>query len=170
MPKFSFVLFLFLLTISLFIGIGRVYADELDDLSKQITDLTKALNDSKSATTPLEQQVSGFKSRVSFIESDLIKKGNDIDKGYKNLEKQTDKLNLAIRNYYIKSHYNSPILVFLSSNSASEITQILAYQKAAADQDKRIITNIALSIQSLEERKLNLESEQGRLAVTKENL
>ncbi len=170
MPKFSFLVFLFLIFSSLLLGVGNVRGDELDDLNKQIADLTKALNDSKSATTPLEQQVASIKSRVAFIESDVVKKGNDIDKGYKDLEKQTNKLNLAIRNYYIKSHYNSPILVFLSSSSASEITQILAYQKAAADQDKMIITNIALSINTLEEKKEALESEKIKLATVKANL
>ncbi len=144
--------------------------DELDDINRKINELTTALSQSKAATTPLEEQLSGIKARVAFIENDLIRKKNDIEKGYKNLEKQTDKLNLSIRNYYIKSYYNSPILVFLSSATASEITQVLAYQKAAADQDKRIITNIALSLTDLENKKNNLESEQKRLAVTKANL
>ncbi|MBI2190135.1 MAG: SpoIID/LytB domain-containing protein, partial [Candidatus Levybacteria bacterium] len=48
--------------------------------------------------------------------------------------------------------------------------QILAYQKAAADQDKAIITNIALTISDLETKKKNLESEQARLAVIKADL
>ena len=46
----------------------------------------------------------------------------------------------------------------------------MAYQKAAADQDKQIITNIALTLQTLEKKKLNLESEKVKLAVTKANL
>ena len=170
MPKFFLAVFLLILVFSLFVGARTALGDELDDINKQIEELTQALNQSKEATTPLETQVKGIQDRVAFIEQDIAKKKASIEKGYEDLATQTDELNAAIRNYYIKSYYNSPILIFLSSNSASQITQILAYQKAAADQDKRIITNIALSIQSLEERKLNLESEQGRLAVTKENL
>ena len=170
MPKFFLAVFLLILILSLSVGARTALGDELDDINKQIEELTQALNQSKEATTPLETQVKGIQDRVAFIEQDIAKKKASIEKGYEDLATQTDELNAAIRNYYIKSYYNSPILIFLSSNSASQITQILAYQKAAADQDKRIITNIALSIQSLEERKLNLESEQGRLAVTKENL
>ncbi len=169
MPKLRLLILSVLLVFS-FLFVKNAKADELDDLNKQIADLTKALNDSKAATTPLETQVSGIRSRISFIEGDLVRKENDINKGYENLEKQTDKLNMAIRNYYIKSHYNSPLLIFLSSGNASEITQVLAYQKAAADQDKLIITNIALSINSLEEKKATLEDEKGRLAVLKSNL
>src|SRR3989338_2985555 len=170
MPTKVFLIFLFLLISSFFLVTKTAKEDELDDINKQINELTSALNQSKAATGPLETQVLGIKQRVSFIESDLIKKKNDIDKSYQNLAKQTDQLNLAIRNYYIKSYYNSPILVFLSANSASQITQILAYQKAAADQDKRIITNIALSINDLEMKKRNLEGEQIKLASAKENL
>src|SRR3990167_5032603 len=62
----------------------------------------------------------------------------------RNLEKQQLKLNKAVRDYYIKSYYNSPLALFLSSDSAEDITQILTYQKKVADQDKMIITNIAL--------------------------
>lgn len=170
MPKkilFVFTVFIFF---SLVFRLNTVMGDELDEINKQINELTQALNQSKAATGPLEVQVQGIKKRVSFIESDLIKKKNDIEKGYRDLAKQTDQLNLAIRNYYIKSYYNSPILIFLSANSASQITQVLAYQKAAADQDKRIITNIALSINDLQMKKIRLEGEQIKLASAKENL
>ncbi|MBI2621420.1 MAG: SpoIID/LytB domain-containing protein [Candidatus Levybacteria bacterium] len=170
MPKHILFLFSFLFALSLFIGITKVWGDELDDINKQISELTAALNQSKAATAPVEQQLNVIKNRVAFIENDLIRKRNDIEKGYKDLEKQTEKLNLAIRNYYIKSYYNSPLLLLLSASSASELTQVLAYQRATADKDKLIITNIALLINSLEEKKASLEDEQKRLAEIKVRL
>ncbi|MBI4098052.1 MAG: SpoIID/LytB domain-containing protein [Candidatus Levybacteria bacterium] len=166
MPKKVFLIFLLLIS-SFFLGTKIARGDELDDINKEINELTSVLNQSKAASAPLEQELTSIKSRVAFIETDIVRKQKDIEKGYKDLERQTDKLNLAIRNYYIKSYYNSPLLVFLSSATASEITQVLAYQKAAADQDKMIITNIALSINSLEEKKANLTDEKKRLADTK---
>jgi peptidoglycan hydrolase CwlO-like protein len=171
MPKiFSLIVFVLLFISSLFIGIKTVQGDELDDINKQINELTQALNQSKAATVPLETQVNSIKGRISFIENDLVTKEKNIEKGYKDLEKQTDELNFAIRSYYIKSYYNSPILIFLSGSDASKITQILAFQKAAADQDKEIITNIALSINDLEQKKKDLEGEKIKLAATKTNL
>lgn len=166
------LLFFFLiLTASFFVALPMAKSDELDDINKQITDLTTALNQSKAATAPLEAQLNSIKGRVAFIEGDLANKKIQIDKGYKDLEKQTKSLNQAIRNYYIKSYYNSPIIVFLSSaKSASQITQVLAYQKVAADQDKQIITNIALTIQDLQTKQKNLEAEQAKLAIAKANL
>ena len=170
MSKFFIFIFSILLVSSLFVGLEKARGDELDEINKQITELTDALNQSKAATTPLEDQVENIKGRISYIENDVITKEKNINKGYEDLEKQTDKLNNAIRSYYIKSYYNSPILIFLTGNDASTITQILAFQKATADQDKEIITNIALKINDLEKKKVALEGEKVRLATAKSNL
>ena len=170
MYRFLLLVFSILFSASLFVGLQSVQGDELDDINKQIEELTNALDQSKAATTPLEGQVESIRGRITFIENDVIAKEKNINKGYADLEKQAEKLNTAIRNYYIKSYYNSPILIFLSGNDASTITQILAFQKATADQDKEIITNIALTINDLEKRKAELENEKVRLASAKANL
>lgn len=142
----------------------------LDEIQKCLDELNKAKSQSVAATAGVQKQIDGIKARVAFIENDLVVKQKNIEDGYKNLEKQTLILNKAIRDYYIKSYYNSPLLVFLSAHSASDITALLAYQKAATDQDKVIIANIALSIQDLEIKKKNLEQEQASLAVVKDKL
>ncbi|MBI2190287.1 MAG: hypothetical protein HYU49_01980, partial [Candidatus Levybacteria bacterium] len=143
-----------------FLAVPKTSSDELADINKQINELTQALDMSIKATKPLESQLNSLRSqiddikkRVFVIEGDIIAKKKNIDEGYKNLERQEKILARTIRNFYIKSYYNSPLLTFLSAQSASEITQILAYQKAAADQDKAIITNIALTISDLETKK-----------------
>lgn len=173
----KFLLFAFLVLFSFFVATlfsPKIASDELADINKQIDDLTTALSISIKATRPLESQLKSLqtqitiiKSRVSIIEQDVIVKKNNINKGYQNLAKQQDLLNRTIRDFYMRSHYNSPLLLFLSGPSASEITQILAYQKAAADQDKAIITNIALSIVDLETKKKALENEQAQLSLAK---
>ena len=128
-------LFIFL---SGFFILSPVSSDELDDITKQINDLTNALNQSKAATAPLESQLNSLVARVRSIELEIPAKQRAIEDGYKKLEKQQGILNKTVRAFYIKSYYSSPLLVFLSEGDASEITQILAYQKAAADQDKLI--------------------------------
>lgn len=175
------VLFLLLIplffTTALFYNVPKSASDELDDITKQIQDLTSALNESVKATQPLESELNGLKTkitnikgRLSFIEKDIVNKEKNIEQGYKNLEKQQEVLNLAIRNFYIKSYYNSPFLIFFSSSTVTNITQALAYQKAATDQDKAIITNIALSIQDLENKKKNLEEEKKQLTILNTSL
>lgn len=138
--------------------------------SSCLDDLIRAKNQSVAATAGVQKQIDGIKARVVFIENDLVVKQKNIDDGYKNLAKLEKILNRAIRDFYIKSYYNSPLLTLLSASSASEITQLLAYQKAATDQNKVIIINIAISIQDLEAKKKNLEVEQANLAVVKDKL
>lgn len=154
-----------------------VRADELDDLNKQINDLTSELNKSVAATKPLESQltsmqnqITSIKTRVNTIDRDLVEKKKSIDDGYKSLEKKQALLNQTIRDYYVKSYYNSPLLILFSSESASEMTQVLAYQRAAANQDKSIITGIVLSISNLEERSEALKHEQTKLVAVRSSL
>lgn len=142
----------------------------LDDINKCLDDLNRAREQSEKATKPVETQLNGISSRVSFIEKDLVAKEKSIEDGYKNLELQQEILNKTIRDYYIKTYYNSPLVIFLSASSASEITQLLAYQRAQTNQDKLIITNIVLAISGLEEKKISLEKEQKELVVVKEKL
>ena len=165
------------LTLSGFFILTPASSDELDDITKQINDLTNALNQSKAATAPLESQlnglrtqIEGIKANIFSIENEIATKTKNIDKGYADLAKQTDILNRSIRNFYIKSYYFSPLITFLSVSSAENMTQILAYQKAVTDQDKEVITNIALTINNLEDRRKGLESDKVRLASIKASL
>ncbi|MCL4419016.1 hypothetical protein M1146_02845 [Patescibacteria group bacterium] len=171
---FSLVSLLFL---SFFVFTPKTSSDQLGDIEKQIQDLTNSLNMSIKATRPLESQLNGMKDRIKGIknrlaqvEEDINIKEKNINEGYKNLAKQTSLLNRAIRDFYIKTYYNSPLSIFLSVSSASDVTQILAYQKQAVDQDKAIITNIALSIQDLEAKKKSLVGEKAILTSLKSDL
>lgn len=152
-------------------------SDELDDITKQINDLSGALSMSVNATKPLESklkemqtQITQIKDRVGQIENDIAAKKVVIANGYKDLDKKQQILTQTIRNLYIKNSYNSPFLMLLSAKSASQTTEVMAYQKAAANQDKAIITNIVLAVSDLEEKKKQLESEQSRLIVLKSDL
>lgn len=163
--------------ILLFLNVSIGKADQLDDITKQINDLTAQLNSSVNATRPLEsqltsmqQQIDNIKARVANIDADVAVKKQQIDSENKDLAAKEQLLNKAIRDFYIKSSYNSPLVIFLSAANATNFTQVLAYQKAAANQDKEIITNIVLSVTDLEQKKKDLEDEESRLAVVKANL
>lgn len=171
------VIFVSLIILFVSIGFSPVYADELDDLTKQINELNTALNNSKQATAPLESQlktmlsqIAGIKARVANLEQDVKEKKISIESGYEKLAKQQEQLNKAVKDYYMKSYYDSPLVAFLSATSASEITQQLAYEKVRTDQDKQIMMNMALAIQDLENKKTLLEDEERRLVVVKASL
>ncbi|HEX7042533.1 MAG TPA: SpoIID/LytB domain-containing protein [Patescibacteria group bacterium] len=173
----SFVFLITFILASLIFLVIPNKADELDDLTKQINDLNSALNQSINATRPLEsqlnsmqKQITDIKNRVGYIEQDVAQKQKNIDDGYKNLETKQQLLDRTIRDFYIKSYYNNPLIILLTAKSAAQITQVLAYQQAAADSDKSIITNIALTITDLEQKKAALESEKTRLTALKATL
>lgn len=157
--------------------VGPTYSDELDDLNKQINELNTALTQSIAATKPLESQlnnlkaqIAGIKNKVNTIETDMVVKKKNIDKGYEELGEKEKTFGESVRSFYIKSYYDSPLSVFLSAGSATEITQLLAYQRVKTNQDKSVITNIALTITDLERRKLELEQEQKKLVSLKATL
>jgi SpoIID/LytB domain protein len=148
-----------------------------DLLTQCESSINQALQDSQKATAPLQSkldaingQITGIKNTIAGIEINLLGKKKDIDNGYTELAKQQTILNATIRDYYIKSYYNSPLVLFLSANSASQFTQILGYQKANADRDKAIITNIAMTIQDLQTRKKQLEGQEAQLTSLKTDL
>jgi len=148
------------------------------DLLKQCeSSISQALQESEAATTPLQSkldainsQITGIKNTIAAIEINLLGKKKDIDNGYADLAKQQTILDATIRDYYIKSYYDSPLLILLSANSASQFTQILGYQKANADRDKAIITNIAATIQDLQTRQKQLQAQEAQLTALNTDL
>jgi SpoIID/LytB domain protein len=160
-----------------FFSIIPARADELEDITKKLSDLTSALTSSKQATAPLESQLKAMQSEitdiklhVAGIERDIKTKKASIDQSYEKLATQQQQLNTAVRDYYIKSYYDNPLVALLSATSASEITQQLAYQQVATDRDKQIMLNMALTIQDLEIKKQELENEEKRLSIVKASL
>lgn len=154
-----------------------VYSDELDELNKKISELQKQLADSQNATKPLESQLvnlqnelKGIENRVYQIETDLANKKKIIEKGYDDLEEQERVFQQAIRSLYMRNYKFSPLLIFIASDNAGDLTKTLAYQKKGADQDKALITNIALKITDLEEKQRTLESEEKKLSAIKAKL
>ena len=186
MKKVLTVLFLFiLLTLGTIFAINSNAQENCSNLSslnlggieRCLSDIQKAYDSSVKATKPLESQlnsmqtqIEGIKDRVVAIEEDLALKEKNINDGYKNLARKETVLRSTIRDFYIRNYNSSPLLIFLSLPSYSHIMQVLAYQKAATDQDKLIITNIALTINDLETKKNNLEGEQTRLTAVKIDL
>lgn len=149
----------------------------LEAIERCLPQLQKALEQSISATKPLESelnrlqnQIKNIKDMVVAIEEELIVRKKNIEDGYETLAQKETVLESTIRDFYIKSYYNSPLLLFLSSDSYSNIIKVLAYQEGAVDKDKITIANIVLYIQDLKTREENLKNEQARLASVKANL
>ncbi len=168
---------IFFLIVSIFLSQEKVYSDELDDISKKISDLTNQLSSSQRATAPfqtqlitLKKQLDGIALQVSNIEQDIQSKKQIILKGYEDLAAQKETFNKTVRSYYIRNYQFSPLLIFLSSKDAQDATRLIAYQKKGADSDRAIITNIAIKVVDLEEKRKALEEEEARLKTMKDKL
>jgi len=168
---------IFFLIVSIFLSQEKVYSDELDDISKKISDLTNQLSSSQRATAPfqtqlitLKKQLDGIALQVSNIEQDIQSKKQIILKGYEDLAAQKETFNKTVRSYYIRNYQFSPLLIFLSSKDAQDATRLIAYQKKGADSDRAIITNIAIKVVDLEEKRKALEEEETRLKTMKDKL
>jgi peptidoglycan hydrolase-like amidase/peptidoglycan hydrolase CwlO-like protein len=179
MPKYflAFLVAIALLITPFFVMIPRTHADELEDLNKQISQLSDSLNKSVAATKPLESeltslqnQVTSIRNRIAGVEVDITTKKKEIDNGYRNLAQKQLLFQKTVRQFYMDSYSNSPLLIFLASDTASEVTQALAYQRAKTDQDKALITSIALSITDLEKKSEALKIEETSLVTARANL
>ena len=148
--KLVIALFALILTAALLFVVPPRFskADELEDITKQLAELNDALNKSVSATKPLQseldrmkKQIADIKIQVSEIEVAAQVKQREITKGYADLAEKEKIIAGTVRNFYINSYHDTPFLIFLAADDASEMTQMLAYQRAKTRQDKTIITN-----------------------------
>lgn len=176
--KFTSLIFILLLIlVGGHLASNIAYTDELDDLNKQIAELQQALTASQNATKPLEGQLTGLKKQlenieyqVKVVENDIATKKKEIDNGYANLSENQRMFNMTVRSSYINNYGFTPLMVFLSGNSASDVSKMLTYHQKYTERDKNTITNLALQIVDLEKRKTDLESEQNMLARAKTTL
>jgi SpoIID/LytB domain protein len=159
------------------VSVQKSAADQLDDINKQLSQLSDELNKSVAATQPLQsqldneqKQITNIKSQIAGVEADISLKKKQIDNGYTNLAQKEKIISATIRDFYVKSYYDSPLLAFFSQATMSEVTQTLAYQHAQTEQDKSIITNIALTINDLQNEKNQLQQEESWLTTTKAKL
>ncbi len=148
-----------------------IYADEIEDLQKQIDELNKAKQQSVDATKPLEGQLTTLKTQLTQIQNSLnflaqkIKqKEIDLDIRAQKIAEQQILLETRVRSYYIRSFLASPITVIFSSQDASAIFRELSYRTAATKEDQRVIGDITTEITNLVVQKEKLEQDKKTMA------
>lgn len=157
---------------------GVVYADELDDLTNELSKLQKDLDASRNATKPLEadldrmrKQLASIKATIGNIEKDIEAKEVEIARAEKALVKQKDIIDVRINEHYknLRQTGTSLIDLFVTNNLTHSL-QSLFYQKKAADNDKQTIIRIVLYITNIDDAKEKLAGEKARLAQAKEQV
>lgn len=148
-----------------------IYADEIEDLQKQINELNKAKQQSVDATKPLEGQLVNLKNQLTQIQNSVILMGQKIKQKEIDLNVRTEKiaeqqvlLENRVRSYYIRSFLASPLTVIFSGQGASEIFRELSYRTAATLEDQKVINQITTEVSDLIVQKEKLEGDKKNLA------
>lgn len=148
-----------------------VFADEIEDLQKQINELNHSKELSVKATKPLEGQLESLQRQLSQIQTTIVHLTANISEKQKNLDIREEKLALQqallekrVRSYYIRSYFAEPLLVVLSSISSGDLFRELSYRQSVTREDKQVISSITQEVVDLLTEKTKLEKDKARLA------
>ncbi len=154
-----------------------VFADEVQELQRQIDDLANLKKLSEDATKPLEKEVDTLESKIDNARAGIVRAkaealdlSKTIDQREKALSYQYALLSRRIFEQYKKTRTYSPLLALVSTGDASDLTKDLAYRSSIKAQDNRLIQDIGTDIVGLEADKKKLESDQQKLAALEKQL
>lgn len=150
--------------------VPAIFADELEDLQKQISELSRMRELSEAATRPLEAELAKLDARIAAAQRGIDaavaenkRLEQALDQRQTELAVQYQLLSARVRSFYKRQHLLSPLALFLASNSASTLTRALGYQQAATQQDRQIIADIT-------GESIQLEMDQEKQAARKQEL
>jgi peptidoglycan hydrolase-like amidase len=167
-----------------------VFADELEEINKELEELKKAWQMSSDATKPLVGQLENIEKTLADLEAKLNavsvgierKKAElanlkvEIVENEKLLAHQKNLLEKRVRALYIRSFLGSPLLTFFSGEKAADITRELALRRAASLEDKKVIATISAQLKKLNEDKeeavslkASLEAQGEKLSASKKD-
>ena len=166
------------------LGIGLVFTfqsvfaiDPVEDLQKQINELEHLKQLSVDATKPLESELKSLESKMASARNGVInaKKqaiqlAEDIEKREEELAVQHQILAKRVAEQYKRGRLFSPLMTFLATNDAAQLTKDLAYRSSVKAQDNRLIQSMSADLQKLEADKTKQESDQVRLAALEKQL
>ena len=164
-----------------FVG-SSVYAQECDsscsnaiECRDKIAKCQNAWDQMETAKQPhvdalrkMESDIAAFQNRIKMIEGDVVKKAAAIAENETELGGLLATVGKRARKFYIRSIWTNPMVTFFSTTNIGSVFRMLVYQQSVINEDKKAITQTALSIKDLEERKRSLEKERFSLAYLKE--
>ncbi len=157
--------------------VGQVFADEVEELQKQIDELEKLKRLSEDATKPLEAEVSSLEKRISNARFSITKAKQEeadlaeqIEQREKDLSVQYQIFSRRIARQYKRLRTYSPLIAVLASESASDLSKDLAYRESVKNQDNQFIKAIGEDIANLQADKQKLADNQVQLAALEKQL
>ena len=139
----------------------------LSKCGESIQNMENAVRPSRAELDRMNKAIAAFEARIKTIEADVVKKTQEIADGEKELEASLVLASERIRQFYMRSYTLNPMYLLFSSTTIGSALRTLGYQQAAVNEDKKIITQIALTVKDLEDKKKALEDEKATLAALK---
>ncbi len=139
----------------------------LSKCGESIQNMENAVKPSRAELDRMNKAIAAFEARIKTIEADVVIKTQEIADGEKELEASLTLAGERIRQFYMRSYTLNPMYLLLSSTNIGSALRTIGYQQAAVNEDKKIITQIALTVKDLEDKKKALEDEKATLAVLK---
>jgi len=139
----------------------------LSKCGESIQSMENAVRPSRAELDRMNKAIAAFEARIKTIEADVAKKTLEIALGEKELEVSLVLASERIRQFYMRSYTLNPMYLLLSSTNIGSALRTMGYQQAAVNEDKKIITQIALTVKGLEDKKKALEDEKVTLAALK---
>jgi len=130
---------------------------EIDALSPAHEYNKQELANLKKQLTDIETRLAGIAAQLKVLEGDIFER--EVDLAY-----QEEILAARVRSFYIRSQQYSPLLLFLASSNAAQLTRELSYRESVANQDKLIISQISQELLQLKEDKTTLERSRASLS------
>ena len=172
MKKFFLIAFITIFLMSIFfIKVKITSSGELEEITKDLENLKKELSLKEINYQQLNNQLENIRLKIKGLESEIIKKEQEVKKGEKALVYQKTLLNEKARSYYRNTNKNSLLLIglFVGENFSNSLKSFF-YQQNLMNQDKETIIKIVLYIKKIGELKKNLEEEKNQLFVLKQEV
>jgi peptidoglycan hydrolase-like amidase len=155
-----------------------IWADDYDQITKELEDTKRLLDMSVSATNTNEQQmnslnakVADIRSRVGALEEDLQQKAIEIDQGDANFAQTEKVLRTKISAHYKRLMTRRITLIqALLSPHLSGAIDAAVYQQLTVEKDQKHIVQVALQIRDLETAQALLERHKTQLQGIKDEL
>jgi len=169
----SILLFIFFLSFNLLIS-HIIFADDLTDqintITKQITDLENAINPLKKESGDVQSKISQYKIQIQKVESQMTDLTQRLVDKEADLEIQKLLLSERVKRYYKNTKKFNPLLLFFASGDSSSLLQQYAWYQSIIGQDKSNISQYSQEISTLNQNKINLQNEQAKIAKLKKDL
>lgn len=143
------------------------YDCQIAELQKEYDARKDAHEKNKTTLAEYEKSLVSINKKMVGIEQNLKKLEKSISQEEEDLSFQEELLAVRVKSYYINRQRYSPLLVLLSSGSATELMRELGYRQQVANQDKKIISQTAGELKKLQSDKENLKKGQVSLASLK---